>query len=362
MKRLLNSISAFQLLSAGAVLSLLCASIPAQGIGGGSSNNPNNPGRTSSVSHSIRGKIFLPSGGLPERRMRVVLEMNTGAIAGETFSDSVGNFEFRSLANGVYKVSVPSDNQTYETSQEVVEVYGSFSRAVSTQIYLKAKGEDQAFLPKDHLLSVADQQEVPKAAKKAYEKGLKRAQENRFEEAASAFQDAVKLFPEYLHAQNKLGEQYTLMGKPAEAQAAFEKTISANPKYALPHINLGLLFANQKRYLEAIAELEQGNKLDDSFPVSHLHLGLALMSKPDPDLDRAEKELTRSIDLGKQPFFYVRKFLFNLNVRRQRLDKAAEQLELYLKQAPNAEDAEAVRQMLAKVRKSLAQKAGAAKN
>jgi hypothetical protein len=60
--------------------------------------NPNNPassGRSSAVSHSIRGKIFLPSGNLPEMRLRVVLEVNTGGIASETYSDSVGNFEFR---------------------------------------------------------------------------------------------------------------------------------------------------------------------------------------------------------------------------------------------------------------------------
>ena len=59
--------------------------------GGGSGQQP----RTgSTASHSIRGKIFLPTGQSPELRMRVVLEVSTGGIIGETFSDSVGNFEF----------------------------------------------------------------------------------------------------------------------------------------------------------------------------------------------------------------------------------------------------------------------------
>src|SRR5262249_2523996 len=120
----------------------------AQGTSGSGTNAPS-PGRGASISHTIRGKIFLPSGTPPEQRIRVVLELNTGGIAGEVFSDSVGNFEFRLLPNGVYKVTVPTDNRTYETTQESVELYGSFSRTVTTQVYLKPKNPDSTFKPKD---------------------------------------------------------------------------------------------------------------------------------------------------------------------------------------------------------------------
>jgi Carboxypeptidase regulatory-like domain len=78
---------------------------------GGGTNSPNNPGR--SVSHNIRGKIFLPSDNLPEQRLRVVVELNTDGIVNEVFSDSMGNFAFRSLPNGTYKIVVQSDGQSY---------------------------------------------------------------------------------------------------------------------------------------------------------------------------------------------------------------------------------------------------------
>src|SRR5262245_58386329 len=103
------------------ILSACAAQSLAQG-----GNNPNNPGR--GVAHTIRGKIFMPSGAPPDQRLRVVLEVNTGGIAGEVFSDSVGNFEFRSLPNGTYKIVAPSDGRVYETAQETVELYGNFSR------------------------------------------------------------------------------------------------------------------------------------------------------------------------------------------------------------------------------------------
>jgi tetratricopeptide (TPR) repeat protein len=327
---------------------------------GGGANNPNSTGR--GVSHTIRGKIFMPSGNPPDQRLRVVLEASTGVIAGEAFSDSVGNFEFRSLPNGTYKIVAPSDGHVYETAQETVEAYGNFSRAFTVQIYLKEKGGGVVVKSKEKIVSVADLQQPPKEAKKNFDNGLKRARENKPEEAVALFQAAVRIFPEYLAAINKLGEQLAVLKKLEEAQAAFEQAIAINPKFALPHINLGILFVERQRYDEAIVALEKGASADDTYPVSHLKLGEALMSKQPPDYDRAEKELTRALDLGKREFVYVRLQLFNLNLRRQKLDKAAEQLEAYLKEAPDAPDVEQVRQRLDKVKKALEQQKAPTKN
>lgn len=341
-------------------LLVLAAATTASAQGSGA-NNPNAPSRSSSANqHTIRGKIFLPSGNLPEQRLRVVLELTTGGIAGETFSDSVGNFEFRGLSSGTYRVRVPTDTRTYEESQEAVELYGTFNRTFTVQVYLKEKSRDHDPRSNDKLLSVAELQEVPKPAKKLYDQSLKLAR-NKPTEAVSKLQEALKLFPDYLHALNKLGEQQMALSQFAEAQAAFERAITINTRYALPHINLGFLHISQKRYDQAIAELEIGNRHDDTYPMSHLHLGLALMSKPQPDYDRAEKELLRALEMGKGNLVHVRKYLFNLYVRRQMMDKAVAQLEAYLKEAPEAPDAADVRQMLDKVRKAIAKQTGQAK-
>lgn len=323
----------------------------------GSSNN-NNPSRGSgAISHTIRGKIFMPSGNFPDQRIRVILELNTGGIASETFSDSVGNFEFRGLPNNSYKVTVPTDRHRYETAQEVVEAYGNFTRTFTVQVYLKAKDSEPSFVTKEKILSPADIQEIPKAAKKSYEQGVKLARANKPDEAITKFQDALKVFPDYLFALNKLGEQYAALNRPDDAKASFERAVVISSKFALPHINLGILYVAQHRYDEAIAELEKANSLDGTYPMGHLHLGLALMSKPQPDFDRAEKEMMQSVEMGQKDFVYVRKYLFNLNIRRQAYSKAAEQLEAYLHDAPGAPDAQDVRQMLDKVKKEMARQA-----
>jgi hypothetical protein len=165
-------------------------------------------GRMSGGGHTVRGKIFLPSGSLPDQRIRVTLELNSGGIAGEVFSDSVGNFEFRSVSSNTYRITVHGDGRSYETTQEQLEVSGNFSRTFTVQVYLREKGGDQVARPKGKMLSAAEfTQEVPKPAKKLYEQGLKRMKDGKTDEAMAAFDEALKLFPDYVLALNKVGEQ-----------------------------------------------------------------------------------------------------------------------------------------------------------
>src|SRR5262245_15311902 len=137
-----------QALSLFIALSACAAQSLAQG---GGANNTNSPGR--GVSHTIRGKIYMPSGNPPDQRLRVVLEANTGGVVNEVFSDSVGNFEFRSLPNGAYKIVTPSDGRVYETAQETVELYGNFGRTFSVQIYLKEKSAGLNVTSKEKIIS-----------------------------------------------------------------------------------------------------------------------------------------------------------------------------------------------------------------
>lgn len=344
-------------------VTLLMLFVAAAAQQSGNSTNTGRGSTSSPISHTVRGKIFMPSGGLPDQRIRVVLELNTGGIASETFSDSVGNFEFRNLPNNSYKVTVPGDTRTYETTQETVEAFGNFTRTFTVQIYLREKSNDFAAKPKDKILSIADIQEAdaPKAAKKAYEQGVKLARDSKPDDATAKLQEALKIFPDYLKALNKLGEQYMAVNKPADAQAAFERAIAINPKFALPHINLGILLVYQKQYAGAITALEDGIRLDDTYPMGHLNLGLALMSSAPPQFERAEKELLRTLEMGKKDFVHVHKHLFNLYIRQQMMDKAAGQLEAYLREAPEAPDSQDVRQMLGKVKKAMTQQAATSK-
>lgn len=323
----------------------------AQTGGGGQGASPPATGRTTAVTHSIRGRLYMPSGTLPDQRVRVILEVSTGGMAGETFTDTGGNFEFGQLPSGTYRILVPADQtRRFETTQETVELFGNFSRAVLAQVTLRSPDAEIVVTPKGRLLSVGDLQDVSREARKTYEKGLKRAQEKKPTEAVALFQKALQLHPDYLLAINKLGEQYLLLDRPEEARAQFERALQINPKFVLPHINLGILYVGQRQYDEAIRELEAGCRLEDSYPMAHLQLGIAYLSRQTSDPERAEKEVARAIALGGSSFAYGRKILFNWYLRQDQLARAGEQLEAYLQVAGGEPDAEQVRQVLKRIR------------
>ena len=328
-------------------------------------NDPNAGAGGNRGAHVIRGKIFMPSGRLPEQRIRVVLEVISGGMYSDTFSDSVGNFEFRSLPNNNYRVVVPSDGFIYEPAQEQLEVSGSVSRTFTVQIYLREKARDNSLNSSNKMISAAEfAQDVPKAAKKIYEQGLKKMKDGKDEDASMLFQEALKIFPDYVLAHNKLGEYYLRQQKPTEARTEFERALEISPKLPLTHLNLGMLMVSQKLYPEAIKHLEAANKLDESFPMAHLYLGLALLEKTpqEPsDSDHAERAFTKAIALGGTQMAYAHKYLFNIQVRRKNYDKAVSELEAYLTETPNAPDAEQIRAKIGQLKKVAGSTSQAAK-
>jgi Tfp pilus assembly protein PilF len=324
---------------------------------GGGGQQPRPGG--SSGAHSLRGKIFLPSGQSPELRMRVVLEISTGGIFGETFSDSVGNFEFRAIANGNYILKVQGDSQKYDAYTDRLEISSSVSRTFTAQVYLRAREADPRNQPTNRILSVADTQEVPKAAKQHYEKALKLAQSNQAKPAIEKLEEAIKVFPDYLYALNKLGEQYLQSGQREQAQAYFERAIATNARFAPPHIGVGTMLNEQKKYAEAVTHLETAVRLDDTYPMVHIQLGLALMETAPPDFVRSEKALLRGLALGGKDVAYVYMHLFNLHIRQRQYVQAAAQLEAFLRDKPDAPEAAQVRQKLESLKKIIAQSANA---
>jgi tetratricopeptide (TPR) repeat protein len=324
--------------------------------GGGGQQRP--PGAGGAGNHSLRGKVFLPSGQSPELRVRVVLEVATGGIFGETFTDSAGNFEFRMISSGNYVLNVPADlTQLFEAYTERIEISGALSRVFTAQVYLRPRARDQRDQISKELLTVADMQEVPKAAKQHYEKALKHAQNQQPQAAIEKLQEAVKIFPDYLYALNKLGEQYLQSGQRELAQAHFERALAANERFALPHIGLGTMLNEAKHYAEAIAHLEAAIKLDDSYPVTQIQLGLALMENAPPAYERAEKALLRGLALGGKGVAFVYLHLFNLHMRQKHYAQSATVLETFLREAPNAPEVPQVRQKLDSLKKIIDQAA-----
>jgi tetratricopeptide (TPR) repeat protein len=100
-----------------------------------------------------------------------------------------------------------------------------------------------------------------------------------FGDAAGAFQQAIKLKPDYVDAWNNLGWAYAKLGKFADAVPVFEQLIKFTPRDAQVWSNLGGAQAGQGREADAIAAYQMAIQLKPDYADAHFNLGVAYASQ-----------------------------------------------------------------------------------
>jgi len=299
--------------------------------------------------HQIRGRIYLPSGAPAEERFRVTLRTFGQSVVNETFTDSLGNFEFRGVPNGTYEIVV-WETDRYATEIERIEVFSRAARVFTQNIFLREKERVVSERPAAEAVSVARLTEaIPKEARKEYEKGAKESRKGNPQKAIAHFQRALALHPRYVQALNDLGVQYLRLNDLAQARAAFQQAIEVDPQAPHPHVNLGFIALLQRDYEAALAHLQRAITLDPTNWSARMLCGIAFMQTGDEQ--RAESELQKALSLGSPPAAsIVRLHLANLFLRRGEYARALEQSERYLEEVPNAPNAAEVRERVKKLR------------
>ncbi|MBI4457164.1 MAG: tetratricopeptide repeat protein [Acidobacteria bacterium] len=316
---------------------------------------PSSPRRNVPTTHLIRGRVYLPSGFPVQDQMRVTLRTITQAVVHETFTDSVGNFEFRNLSSGNYEVIVAGDDHEIEPAVERIEIFGRVSRTFFANIFLKAKPEAPEQKPKSGVVSFGQlDPNIPKSARKEYEQAVQDANKGHYDKAIAHFQRAIGLYPKYFEALNDLGVQYFRLKRFTEAEDVLTKASSIDPLAPFPHLNLGYMRLAQKQFPEAVRALARVVELDAMNWAGHLWLGVALMETQ--EYDSSKSELEKALSLGQPPeVSNAHLYLANLYIRQGDLARAIEQSEQYLKEVPKDDNAEEIRQKIAKMRSAIEQ-------
>ncbi len=109
------------------------------------------------------------------------------------------------------------------------------------------------------------------------EQGLKALAEQKFEEAARLFAQAVKADPSDSAALFHLALAESLLGKDEEAIASYRRLLELKPGLYEAELNLGILLLRSRRPVEALAHLERAAGLRAGQPRAYLHWGLALL-------------------------------------------------------------------------------------
>ena len=128
-------------------------------------------------------------------------------------------------------------------------------------------------------------------------------------QALEAFQQALKLDPEFAEAHFRLGLTYDALGQEQEAEGAYKKAVETYKKYlaieaneedAEAHYNLGQTYSGLHLYTEAVREYRQAIKIKPDDAAIHYDLGLALMRLA--QYDQAAAAFSKSLELDPQNY------------------------------------------------------------
>ena len=330
------------------LLLFLPEAVLAQGSGTASTGTGGN--------HIIQGKIFFPSGRRAEGSIQIKLQsFSAGEIS--TMADSSGSFTFASLAPGNYVVVINAGDD-YEIAREGVTIdsdlnlsrsgipLNSAARRYTLMITLQPK-RDSGNRARASVVNAA-LAEVPGTARTLYENALDLSKAGDSLKAIDNLKAAISLYPKFPLALNELGVQYLKLGQANKAVEPLKSASRLSPDAFTPKLNLGIALLETQQFAEAEAQLRDAVKRNDSAPTAHMYLGIVLTKLR--NYTEAEKELRRAVNLGGTQMGLAHKYLGGIYWGRGEYRQAADELEIYLRLTPNAQDAERVRGTIKELR------------
>jgi tetratricopeptide (TPR) repeat protein len=209
-------------------------------------------------------------------------------------------------------------------------------------------------------------QNVPPAALVIYERGVKMRKAGKLAVAMSLMEEAIKLFPDYFDARYALALDLARTGNADAAIAQLEQARRVNPADDRVYQSFGAILIEQKKYPLAAAAFAEAARLNPLNPRYPLMRGVAILyyvseidnaKQENPEnrsylLSRAEEALNRAHQLGGQKLTIVHFYLGMLYEKRGEMLRAAGELEQYLRDNPQANNAGMIRDTIEKLRQA----------
>ncbi len=306
--------------------------------------------------NSIRGKVSN-SAGKNMSQIMVEIETGNGQPVETTVTNNEGDFSFSGLTGTSYIVMIRLlDYEPVSEHVDFVRTTGPDDPGErrTVQITLTPKGGNIT-IPSNRVVSG---QNVPRAAREALERAIKLAKENKSPEAVTAMKEAIKAFPDYFEAHLLLGGEYLKMGRLDDAIAEFEQARKINAKDDRVYRGFGQVLMIQKKYALASQVLGEAARLSPSDPGIPLMRGAALIehaiainpsaskeaaAERESSFGMAEKSLAQAFELSGKKLAAVHLQLARLYEKKGDRARAADELENYLKMAPDDKKADALR-------------------
>lgn len=308
--------------------------------------------------NTITGHVFDPQ-RKPVGQIHVELMDEVYRVIQRTRTDGSGRFLFVGLSAGRFIIRVlPLGTNLEEQSQEIeiinfVRPGSQTSENAQKDFYLRVRRDSN----NPSVTGTIFAQEVPDEARKKYEKAVVDLDDKKTEEGIVGLQAALKIFPDYYSALERLGRVYIINQKYIEAKEAFSKAVAINDRgffswYGLSFANYALKSSN-----EAVEAAEKAVALNGNSVDALLLLGIS--QRQAQRFESSEKTLKQAVKISNKTSQKTPDIHWNLALlyahNLKRYKDAADQLELYLKAAPAVPNAENIRKLIKHYREKAAE-------
>jgi tetratricopeptide (TPR) repeat protein len=317
--------------------------------------------RSAAAQNSISGLIF-DANRQPVSKIDVELLDEFERLLKSTQTTASGLYFFQGLRAGIYYVQVRTSGTNYREAKERIQLgqanrvsasgtTGSEALQVNLTLQFDRPNNNQTSFSNEVVFA----QNVPREAEKYFENALKNLKDEKRDDAIAELETALKIFPEYFLALEKIGYEYLAKAKFAEAESAFAKALEVNSKSFSAKSGLGIAEYKLGKLREAVKTLEESIVLNQSSANSFLFLGKIYRELK--EFEKSETSLKKAKDLGKNKLADVHwelalLYYYNLN----RPGEAAAELELYLKAKPDAANKSQIEKLIKTMREKAKEK------
>jgi tetratricopeptide (TPR) repeat protein len=189
--------------------------------------------------------------------------------------------------------------------------------------------------------------QAPSNARKAYDKGLEASHLKKWDAAVAELTRAVRIYPKFAAAWHELGEARLGRSDLAGAVEAWRESARADPKYIKPWERLAVVADQKQDWAESERCSGTWLQLDaEDFPGAWLFNAIAKAQLG--KLDQAEHSAREGLRVDKDQKIPRLSYILGLILLQEhKYGESADCFRNYLKLAPNARDADVVRQQLA---------------
>jgi cytochrome c-type biogenesis protein CcmH/NrfG len=270
-------------------------------------------------------------------------------------TDSTGRYTFTGVPPGRFTVRILPYETAYEEAEGSVELVNfvrenqmtgerSLSGFTVEQLdfHLKLRRGYQAGAASAVFL----QPEIPANAKKLYDKAVDDLNNKKQTEGLAGLKAAIEAFPKYYLALSRLGEEYVKLKHYEAGRILLANAVEVNPRGYRSWYSMAYALNAMGLTPDGLTAVGRALELYPTSAEALLLSGVLLRS--DKKFDRAEKDLLKAKENAKGSMPMVHWYLALLYGNdMKRYSDAARELRAFLKQQPDAKDAEMIKKLIA---------------